>query len=81
MENEKKNKIKGLSFEEALKDLENIVEELDSGDLELEKAIKAYEYGIVLKKHCEKRLVDAKARIDKITVDDNEIQIKPLNEN
>ncbi len=83
MENDKKINLENLSFENALKDLEEIVEELDTGELELEKAIKAYEYGVILKKHCEKKLVDAKARIDKIIVDDKDnggIAIKPLNE-
>ena len=39
-----------ISFEEALKDLEKIVENLNNGDMELEKAITAYEKGIQLKK-------------------------------
>ena len=38
-----------ISFEEALKDLEKIVEDLNNGDMELEKAITAYEKGIELK--------------------------------
>ena len=37
-----------ISFEEALKDLEKIVDELNNGDMELEKAITAYEKGIKL---------------------------------
>ena len=42
-----------ISFEEALKDLEKIVEDLNNGDMELEKAITAYEKGIKLKNICE----------------------------
>tara|TARA_B100000029_G_scaffold489762_1_gene547846 strand:- start:468 stop:686 length:219 start_codon:yes stop_codon:yes gene_type:complete len=58
-----KNKI---SFEEALKDLEEIVENLNNDDLDLEKAIAAYEKGMELKKICEQRLKEAKLRIENI---------------
>ena len=58
-----KNKI---SFEEALKDLEEIVEKLNNDDLDLEKAIAAYEKGMELKKICEQRLKEAKLRIENI---------------
>ena len=59
----KKNNI---SFEEALKDLEKIVEDLNNGDMELEKAITAYEKGIQLKNICEERLKNAQERIELI---------------
>ena len=58
-----KNKI---SFEDALKDLEEIVETLNNDDLDLEKAIAAYEKGMELKKICEQRLKEAKLRIENI---------------
>ncbi len=58
-----KNKI---SFEDALKDLEEIVEKLNNDDLDLEKAIAAYEKGMELKKICEQRLKEAKLRIENI---------------
>ena len=55
-----------ITFEEALKDLEKIVEELNNGDMELEKAITAYEKGIQLKNICEERLKNAQERIELI---------------
>ena len=66
------NKKKDISFEEAMKDLEKIVEELNNEDLDLEKAINAYEKGVVLKKICEEKLKNAKERIEKIKPDDLE---------
>lgn len=57
-------KNKDISFEEALKDLEKIVEQLNNGDMELEKAISAYEKGIQLKNICEERLKNAQERIE-----------------
>ena len=55
-----------MSFEDALRDLEEIVENLNDDDLELEKAIAAYEKGMELKKICEQRLKEAKLRIENI---------------
>ena len=55
-----------ISFEQALKDLEKIVEDLNTGDMELEKAITAYEKGIQLKNICEERLKNAQERIELI---------------
>ena len=57
-------KKKQLSFEEALKNLEKIVDELNNGEMELEKAILAYEEGVKLKNICEARLKNAQERIE-----------------
>jgi exodeoxyribonuclease VII small subunit len=66
-----KSTVDDLSFEEAMAELESIVRGLESGDIELEASIEAYERGAALKKHCEKKLAGAKARIEKITVGSN----------
>ena len=52
-----------LTFEEALKQLEDIVGRLESGRVELEESISIYERGAALKAHCERKLKDAEARI------------------
>jgi exodeoxyribonuclease VII small subunit len=62
--------IKSLSFEEALKQLEEIVARLERGQVELEESIAIYERGAALKAHCEKKLKDAQARIEKIVVNE-----------
>lgn len=68
-----------LSFEQALGELENIVRGLEAGETELEKSITAYERGIALKKHCEAKLKDAQAKIEKITVNaDGSLSTEPL---
>ena len=59
----------GLTFEKALGELEEIVQSLESGDTSLEDAIKAYERGVALKKHCEKKLREAQLRVEKIEAD------------
>lgn len=57
-----------LSFEDALKELEKIVAELESGKAKLDDAIAAYERGAALKRHCEKKLAEAQMRIEKIAI-------------
>ncbi|MFN3955604.1 MAG: exodeoxyribonuclease VII small subunit [Pararhodobacter sp.] len=57
-----------MSFEEALKELESVVGQLERGDVELEKSITLYERGAELKAHCEARLAQAQARIEQITL-------------
>ena len=57
-----------LPFEKALAQLEEIVTKLESGKVDLEQSIAIYERGEALKKHCEKLLKDAEARIEKITL-------------
>ncbi len=57
-----------LSFEEALAELETIVRRLEEGQSKLEDAIDAYARGTALKQHCEKKLKDARDRIEKIVL-------------
>ena len=58
--------IEKMSFEEALKELEDIVRRLETGDVELEKSIEIYERGAKLKAHCESRLKAAELKIEQI---------------
>ena len=58
--------IAGLSFEDALAQLEDIVGELETGQAKLDEAIEFYERGALLKRHCEDKLRQAQARIDRI---------------
>ena len=60
--------ISGLSFEQALEQLERIVSELESGQAPLERSIEIYERGAALKAHCEARLASARMRVEKIVV-------------
>ena len=61
--------ISKLSFEEALRGLEDIVAKLESGEIGLEESIDVYTRGTYLKRHCEAKLKDAQAKIEKITLD------------
>ena len=61
--------IAGLSFEEALKELERIVGRLESGEAQLQEAIDLYERGDRLRRQCAERLDAAQARIEAIRTD------------
>lgn len=61
-------KIAAMNFEVALAELEAIVDQLEGGNVPLEKSITIYERGEALKKHCEDLLKQAEARIEKITL-------------
>ena len=60
--------IAALSFEDALAELERIVRQLEDGRAKLDDAIAAYERGTALKRHCEAKLREAQAKIDRITI-------------
>lgn len=62
------NNLAGLSFENALRELEDIVQKLESGGVPLEDSIALYERGAALKAHCEAKLKSAQEKIDKIVV-------------
>ena len=70
MSSEKKKDpaISSLTFEQALQQLETIVQQLEKGQVPLEESITIYEKGTALKAHCETKLRDAEARIEKIVI-------------
>lgn len=61
--------IAALSFEDALRQLEDVVRKLESGDVPLDESIGLYERGDALRQHCQKRLDAAQARIEAIVAD------------
>jgi exodeoxyribonuclease VII small subunit len=70
------NNINNLSFEEALEELENITETFEDGDSALENAVNLYNRGVLLKKHCEKKLKEAKKKIDEVKVNSTDSTIE-----
>ncbi|WBU56858.1 exodeoxyribonuclease VII small subunit [Paracoccus sediminicola] len=62
------SEIAEMSFEDAMKELEQVVSQLESGNATLEDSIKLYERGAKLRAHCEARLRAAEERIEKITL-------------
>lgn len=63
--------VAGMSFEDALKELEQIVQRLERGDVALAESISIYERGEALKGHCATLLKEAEARVEKIRLGPN----------
>lgn len=61
--------INELSFEEAMKELEAVVGQLERGDVALDQSITLYERGALLKKRCEQELARAEEKVAQITLD------------
>lgn len=55
--------MENLSFEDAMKELETVVSELESGDLTLDKSIEKFKKGIELSNYCNKLLEDAEKTV------------------
>jgi len=58
--------LSGLTFEEAISELEDVVSCLERGEIALAESVEFYELGVRLKAHCDKLLSEAELRIDKI---------------
>ena len=65
------NMIDTMTFEEAMNELEKLVESLDKGDISLDQAISAYDKGSKLKDLCQKKLNEAKMKVETIQSSDN----------
>ena len=65
------NVLDKMTFEEAMNELEKLVESLDKGDISLDQAIGAYDRGSQLKDHCQKKLNEAKMKVETIQSPDN----------
>ncbi|MDB2700247.1 exodeoxyribonuclease VII small subunit [Alphaproteobacteria bacterium] len=65
------NVIDTMTFEEAMNELEKLVESLDKGDISLDQAISAYDKGSRLKDLCQKKLNEAKMKVETIQSSDN----------
>ncbi len=74
---EKQADVAALSFEQAMKELEDIVRRLESGQVKLDEAVAAYERGAALKAHCEGKLAEAKMKVEKITGSGKSIGLEP----
>ena len=65
--------MKKQTFETAIKQLEDIVEKLEAGDVDLENYVSLYEQGMQLKKFCEQKLKEVELKINKIKIENGKI--------
>lgn len=59
--------VESLSYEDAIAELESIIDRIESGEIGLEDSVKAYERGVALRRHCESILARAEQRVVELT--------------
>ncbi len=68
-------------FETALEELEQVVEQLESGDLSLEDSLAAFEKGVGLVKLCNQKLTEVEKKVELLVKDkEGNLQLKPFEE-
>ena len=55
-----------IKFEKAMQRLEQIVEDLEKGDLDIDKSLEIFEEGVKMSRVCSKKLIEAEAKIEKL---------------
>lgn len=70
--------MKEKQFEDAMKELEDIVKRLESGDLSLEESLKIFEEGIALSRYCFRKLEEAEKRVSILIKDEKGIKREPF---
>jgi exodeoxyribonuclease VII small subunit len=68
----------GLNFEEALSELETLVERMEQGELSLEESLRTFERGVELTRACQQALDEAQQRVEVLTRKDDSIQPQPF---
>jgi len=71
---------KGSGFEQALAELEGLVERLEHGDLPLDEALKAFERGVALTRHCQTSLQAAQQKVEILLKRSGKAALEPFEE-
>ncbi len=67
-----------LSFEQALSELESLVETLERGELSLEESLKTFERGIELTRTCQQALKEAEQKVEILSGDNPDADLEPF---
>lgn len=67
-----------IAFEEALKELEALVEKMEHGDLSLEESLQHFERGVALTRHCQQALQEAEQKVEILLEKGEQTEIKPF---
>ncbi len=74
-----RKKPENLSFEEALNELETLVEHLENGDISLDDSLKSFERGVALTRSCQRALSEAEQKVSILTEKTLEAEPEPFN--
>ncbi|MCC5859454.1 MAG: exodeoxyribonuclease VII small subunit [Ectothiorhodospiraceae bacterium] len=72
------NESEAPDFEQALKELEGLVERLEQGELTLEESLKSFERGIELTRRCQQALQAAEQKVEILTSKDGDARVEPF---
>lgn len=72
------NSIDNIDFEAALKELEELVERMEQGDLSLEQSLKDFERGVALTRACQQALREAEQKVQILARKDEEAELTPF---
>lgn len=67
-------------FEGALTELEQLIEQLESGDLSLDDSLKAFEAGVKLTRECQKQLSKAEQKVQKLVQEQGQLQLEDFDD-
>lgn len=73
-----KKKLENISFEESMNELENIVQKLEQGELNLEESMTLFERGLALSKHSQNKLQEAEQKIQILTTENGQESLVPF---
>ncbi len=71
---------KAIDFEESLDQLEELVEDMENGDLTLEESLKAFEQGIKLTRECQGALSQAEQKVQMLIEENGQLNVVDLND-
>lgn len=69
-----------IAFEDALKELEALVEKMERGDLSLEESLQHFERGVALTRHCQQALQEAEQKVEILLEKGEQSDVKPFND-
>ncbi|MBS0359693.1 MAG: exodeoxyribonuclease VII small subunit [Proteobacteria bacterium] len=72
----RKNKAQDINFEEALSELNQVVDTMEKGDLSLEQSLQNFERGVTLVKNCQEALKQAELKVQILMQNDSESELK-----
>lgn len=69
-----------IAFEDALKELEALVEKMERGDFSLEESLQHFERGVALTRHCQQALQEAEQKVEILLEKGEQSDVKPFND-
>lgn len=73
-------KKEGFAFEQSLAELEQLVQQMESGDMSLEQSLKAFEKGVKLTRECQKALTEAEQKVQILLEENGQLKTETFNQ-